>query len=171
MFAEPDDDRLLGPEETSAFRARRLDSLVRRRGMSIHPPPLYGKYHRPLPRVAGIDRAPRGSRGALPSLVLDSVLRAITAIVGFILRCCSAVFQPRCRRMARPRPERAEKASPAKRRRSVELQQGTVLMQLIWFRISQAHCRWERGAFDTGRRMLKAALSLLSCPSGHSRSG
>jgi hypothetical protein len=38
-------------------------------------------------------------------------------MVEFILRCCSTVFQPQCRQTARPRPERAEKASAAKRRK------------------------------------------------------
>lgn len=76
-----------------------------------------GKCHRPLPRVARIDRAPRGSREPAPSPVLDSGLSALTAIVEFILRYCSTVFQPQRRQTARPRPERAEKASAAKRRK------------------------------------------------------
>ena len=66
VFADPDDDRLSGPEKTSVFLPKRLDSLVRRNGTGIRPPLPPGECHGPLPRAAGIDRALRGSRGALP---------------------------------------------------------------------------------------------------------
>jgi hypothetical protein len=68
--------------------------------------------------VAGTNKKPVAARGEpCPLPCMDSGLRALTAIVEFILRYCSTVFQPQRRQTARPRPERAEKASAAKRRK------------------------------------------------------
>lgn len=118
VFADPGDDRSSRAEKTSVFRATRLDSLVRRRGTGIRPPPLSrGKSQAitaPRPYRPG---AARFQGSFAPSSVLDPGLRALTASVEFILRYCSTVFQPQCRQTARPRPERAAKASAAKRRK------------------------------------------------------
>lgn len=69
VFADPGDDRLSGPEKTSVFRATRLDSLVRRRGRGIRPPPsVQGNvtgHYRASPVSTG-RRAVRGEPCPLP---------------------------------------------------------------------------------------------------------
>jgi hypothetical protein len=111
--ADPGDDRDPRRPPSSAPRDLTVLCVAIGRAFAHSPPPPSRQCHRPLRRVARIERAPRGSTGACPSPVLDPGPRALTAIVEFILRSCSTVFQPLCRQTARPRPERAEKRATA----------------------------------------------------------